>query len=79
MTRFYFNLRNGGRLLSDAEGEEVAVGDLQVFAQQNARDILRTSGMSVRSWMDMSYEITCAAGDVVLAVPFSEALDTDLL
>lgn len=79
MTRYFFNLRDGGLLLSDAEGEEASVGDLHGLARMNARDMLRTSSLSVRKWMGMSYEITCAAGETVLAMPFSEAMDTDLL
>jgi hypothetical protein len=76
MPRYYFNVRDHGAIVEDTEGEELAdEGVVRQLALLNARDILRVHPISVRDWLGLSYEILDEAGQHVVSVPFSEAVD----
>jgi hypothetical protein len=76
--RYFFHLRTGEQRFIDMSGENADESELLNRAVADARDMLRTNGISVRHWLAMSYEITDAGGALVLSVPFTEALDATL-
>lgn len=77
MPRYFFHLRDQGGLHLDPEGADLPDDEAaQAEALLNARELLRVSGVSVRSWLGRSYEINTEDGQLVRAVPFTEAIDT---
>lgn len=77
MPRYFFHLRDQGTLFLDPEGADLPDDDAaHAEALLTAREILRTSDVSVRAWLGRSYEIRKEDGQFVRAVPFVEAMDT---
>lgn len=79
MPRYYFHLRDHGTLFEDPEGDDFA-DDAMVReeALMIARETLRVRSLSVRRWLGLSYEITDETGRLAAAVPFSDAIDTEM-
>lgn len=76
--RYFFHLRFAEALVRDSSGERVHESELLDMAVGNARELLRSNKISVRSWLGMSYEIADHRGALVLSVPFTKALDVAL-
>ncbi|CAO4172348.1 DUF6894 family protein [Methylorubrum extorquens] len=79
MPRYFFNVRHRlapAGLAQDPEGEQLADANaareraLTVARAMIARDRLVT----IRDWMDCSFEITDEDGQLVLTVPFSDTV-----
>lgn len=79
MPRYFFNVRHRpgpAGLAQDPEGDELADANaareraLTVARAMIARDQFVT----IRDWMDCSFEITDEAGQLVLTVPFSDTV-----
>ena len=76
--RYFFNIRAGEQCFIDIWGQKADESELLNHAVADARDMLRTSKITVRQWLAMGFEITDAGGALVLSVPFTEALDATL-
>ncbi|MER8428391.1 hypothetical protein [Mesorhizobium sp. M0633] len=74
--RYFLNVRYRGRMIPDAEGDELPDDEaLRAHALANARDLVfRTRMYTIRSWFDCSFEVTDESGRVVLVMPFDEVL-----
>ncbi|MBB2964728.1 DUF6894 family protein [Methylobacterium sp. R2-1] len=79
MPRYFFNVRHRpgpAGLARDPEGEELVDANaareraLTVARAMIARDRLVT----IRDWMDCTFEITDGDGQIVLTVPFSDTV-----
>lgn len=79
MPRYFFNVRHRpgpAGLAEDHEGEELEdAGAAREHALSEARAMIaRDQLVTVRDWMDCSFEITDEAGQDVLTVPFSDTV-----
>jgi len=77
MPRYHLSIRHRERLYHDDEGEEIA-GEMEMREQARltARDLTRTASLAVPDWLVCSLEVTDETGQLVLRLPFSEALET---
>ncbi len=75
--RYYMNLRYRDRLFRDEEGDDLPDETAaRAHAIASARDLIGNGRMdSIRSWFDCAFEITDETGQVVLTMPFGEAVD----
>ena len=69
-------LRDRDRLSVDPEGDDLASADaVQGHALETARDLITRARMDgIRNWFECAFEVTDEAGQVVLVLPFSEAV-----
>lgn len=73
MPRYYFNTRMGKELILDPEGEELPDPDRAwEAARQTVRAVLKTE--STPELMKAILEVTNDEGEIVLELPFAEAL-----
>jgi hypothetical protein len=75
MQRFYFNIRSEAGVLQDLEGTELP--DLEAARREAIEDARQLMSDAVRIGYDIvsrSVEVGNVAGEMVLSVPFSEAL-----
>jgi hypothetical protein len=75
MQRFYFNIRSEAGLLEDFEGTELP--DLEAARLEAIEDARQLMSDAVRIGFDIasrSIEVRNEAGEIVLFVPFAEAL-----
>ena len=79
MPRYYFHIRKGDVLAEDLEGTEVSDSEsVAEEAVEAARDVLAEGdlqGLDRREWV---FEIAAQSGDVVLKLPFVDAVEPDL-
>lgn len=79
MPRYFLNVRDGGVLVADPEGEEVLdLAQMRDIAEDTVRDILEqpdTYG-EARCWDHRSFEITDERGTVLLTLPVSRAAES---
>lgn len=75
--RFFMNMRSRSRYVPDEEGDELKDGQtLREHAVAAARDMIRHTRMiTVRDWLDWTFEITDDTGQLVLVLPFEEAAE----
>ena len=79
MPRYFFNVRHRpgpAGLARDPEGEELAdanAGRERALTAARAM-IARDQLVTIRDWMDCTFEITDEAGQPVLTVPFSDTV-----
>ncbi len=75
MPRYFFNTRIGDELLLDAEGEELRDPDQAWHvARSTIRELLLAEETSPQL-LNAVLEVSDAAGEIVLELPFSEAID----
>ncbi|MDP8913861.1 MAG: hypothetical protein M3N39_09840 [Pseudomonadota bacterium] len=75
MGRYFFNLYECGTLIPDEEGRECDFVSLREKAVRDARDIMSAEVKKGQLCISCWVEVIDAAGNLVLAVPFSEALE----
>jgi hypothetical protein len=69
---YFFNANGPGQAIGDSEGKRL--WDLEAahrIAVETARGLVRDAALQ---WEDWSFEITDDAGQMLLLVPFSDAL-----
>jgi hypothetical protein len=72
MPRYFFVADGPDRLIDDPEGVDLpSLEAAQQASLDLARDIVRDSNLT---WEDWSFQITDNAGQMLLLVPFSDAL-----
>ena len=78
MPRYHLSIRHRERLYHDEEGEDIA-GEMEVREQARltARDLTRTPSLAVPDWLVCTLEVTDERGQLVLRLPFSEAVGTE--
>lgn len=75
MPRYFFNIRIGGTLIPDPEGEDLRDPDQAwEVARATIRQILEEEGGEPRL-LSAALEVTDANGGIVLEFPFTEALE----
>ena len=75
MPIYHLSIRHGTRLYHDDEGEEIA-GEMEMREQalETVRNLTRTASLAVPDWLDCTLKVTNEAGDLVLRLPFAEAV-----
>jgi hypothetical protein len=74
MPRYFFNTRIGDELISDPEGEELRDPDRAwEIARAMIRELLKTEGTG-SGLLNAVLEVTDDEGEIVLELPFTEAL-----
>jgi len=75
--RFTMTMRDRDRLFVDPEGDDLASADaVQGHALETARDLITRARMDgIRNWFECAFEVTDEAGQVVLVLPFAEAVN----
>ncbi len=74
MPRYFFNTRIGGELIVDPDGEDLRNPDhAWEVARQMILEVLKSEGTQP-ALLEAVIEVTDADGEIVLQVPFSEAL-----
>jgi hypothetical protein len=76
MPIYHLSIRHRERLYHDDEGEVIA-GEMEMREQalQTVCDLTRTASLAVPDWLDCTLEVTNEAGDMVLRLPFAEAVE----
>jgi len=73
--RYHFNVISASGTLNDREGSELpSLADARREAIEDARFLMSAAVLEGRDISGRSIEICNEAGDVLLVVPFSEAL-----
>ena len=75
MARYFFNLYECGTLIPDEEGRECDFASLREKAIRDARDIMSAEVKKGQLCISCRIEVVDAAGNLVLEVPFREALE----
>ena len=74
MPRYFFNTRIGDELISDPEGEELRNPDRAwEIARTMIRELLKTEGAQ-GGLLNAILEVTDDEGEIVLELPFAEAI-----
>lgn len=76
MPRFFFNLRSAGETIVDSEGQTFrSIASAKEEALQAARDLIADTIKAGRI-VDRArvFEVSNASGEVVLTVPFADAI-----
>ena len=75
MARFFLNVREGGELIYDTEGGEYpSVAEATAEAILSAREIMANNIRTGRKPSDSRFEIGNDLGQIVLVMPFEEAI-----
>jgi hypothetical protein len=76
MPRYHLSIRHRERLFHDDEGEEIA-GEMEMREQARltARDLTRTASLAVPDWLACSLEVTDERGQLILHLPFADAVE----
>ncbi|MFL5518048.1 MAG: DUF6894 family protein [Gemmatimonadales bacterium] len=78
MPRYFLSVRykpGPDGLAVDHEGDELPdAGALREHVLETARDLIRGSRLGSVNWYDCTFEVTNEAGQVVITVPFAEAV-----
>lgn len=79
MARFYFHVRDEGRLLEDTEGEELEnLAAVRIQAAESAREILSEAALSGEALnLNRQIEVTDEQGKTVLTVHVGHVVGTD--
>jgi hypothetical protein len=76
MAHYYLNIRHHGRLYLDEEGEDLPSEiEMKVRAHETAHDLIGTPSFTIPDWLACTLEVTNEAGDTVLVLPFTEAVE----
>jgi hypothetical protein len=76
MAHYHLNIRHRGRFYHDEEGEDIPSEiEMKVRALETAHDLIRTPSFTIPDWLDCTLEVTNEAGDTVLVLPFTEAVE----
>lgn len=75
--RYFMNMRHRRRYVPDEEGDELKGGQtVRDHAVEVARDMIRHTRLAtVRDWLDWQFEVTDNTGQLVLVLPFEEAVE----
>jgi hypothetical protein len=75
MARFFLNVREGGELIYDPEGGEyLSIAEATAEAVLSAREIMANSILAGRNPSGGRFEIGDDSGQIVLIMPFEEAI-----
>jgi hypothetical protein len=76
MARYHLNIRHHGRLYRDDEGENIPSEiEMKVRALETAHDLIGTPSFTIPDWLACTLEVTNEAGETVLVLPFTEAVE----
>jgi hypothetical protein len=76
MAHYHLNIRHRNRLYLDEEGEDIPSEiEMKVRALETAHDLIGTPSFTIPDWLDCTLEVTNAAGETVLILPFTEAVE----
>jgi hypothetical protein len=76
MARYHLSIRYRDRLYRDEEGEDIPSEiEMKLRALETARDLIGTPSFTIPDWLDCTLEVTNAAGETVLILPFTEAVE----
>jgi hypothetical protein len=79
MPRFYFDTVTSGTIVSDDEGTELpGVKEATAEAIQDARALMSAAIMSGLDISKRSIQIRDEAGEIVLVIPFSDAVKPEV-
>lgn len=74
MARYFFHVREGARLIEDAEGVELMdTSDIVCKLHRVAREVLAEAEWDLSRSPDRSFEIADSLGKVVAVVPFGDS------
>lgn len=75
MPRFFFNVREGDKLIADLEGADfLSIAEATAEAVLSARELMADSILAGRKPSDSRFEIGDESGQIVLIMPFEEAM-----
>ena len=76
MPRYHLSIRHRERLYHDEEGEDIP-GEMEMREQAHltVRDLTRTASLAIPDWLVCSLEVTDARGQLILRLPFSDAVE----
>jgi hypothetical protein len=76
MPHYHLSIRHHGHLYRDEEGEDIA-GEIEMREQARltVRDLTRTASLAVPDWLVCSLEVTDETGQLILRLPFADAVD----
>jgi hypothetical protein len=76
MPIYHLSIRHRERLYHDDEGEEIAVEmEMREQALQTVPDLTRTASLTIPDWLACILEVTNEPGDLVLRLPFADAVE----
>jgi hypothetical protein len=76
MAHYHLNIRYRGRFYRDEEGEDIPGEiEMKVRALETAQDLIGVSSFTIPDWLDCTLEVTDEAGETVLILPFTEAVE----
>jgi hypothetical protein len=76
MAHYHLNIRYRDRFYRDEEGEDIPSEiEMKVRAYETARDLIGTPSFTIPDWLDCTLEVTNEAGETVLVLPFTEAVE----
>jgi len=76
MAHYHLNIRYRDRFYRDEEGEDIPSEiEMKVRAHETARDLIGTPSFTIPDWLDCTLEVTNEAGETVLILPFTEAVE----
>jgi hypothetical protein len=79
MARFYLNIRNGGGYVEDVEGQELPdLAAARLQAIEGVRSVLSEEARQGEIDLSGSIEIADHAGNILLVLPFSDAVSLRL-
>jgi hypothetical protein len=75
MARYYLNIRNGGGYVEDMEGQELPdLAAARLQAIEGVRSVLSEEARQGEIDLSGSIEIADQAGNILLILPFSDAV-----
>ena len=78
MPRFFFNVREGDKLIDDVEGSvHFSIVEATAEAVLSARELMANSILAGRKPSNSRFEIGDESGQIVLIMPFAEAIGYD--
>jgi hypothetical protein len=76
MAHYHRNIRHHGRLYLDEEGEDIPSEiEMKVRALETAHDLIGTPSFTIPDWLACTLEVTNEAGETMLVLPFTEAME----
>jgi len=78
MPRFFFNVREGDKLIDDIEGGDYpSLAEARAEAVLSARELMANDILAGRKPSGSRFEIGDDSGQIVLIMPFEEAIGSD--
>jgi hypothetical protein len=76
MPHYHLSIRHHEHLYRDEEGEDIA-GEIEMREQAllTVRDLTRTASLAVPDWLVCSLEVTDETGQLILRLPFADAVE----